>query len=429
LSAPAAPAAAAPPRLVVSVQALERAMLWLCGFAGFVVFIEPSPYEAVLALAMLLFAVTGLRIGAAHVPLIVLIFFYQLGACFSYQQVVDKPETLTWLLTGIYLALTGIFYALVVTDDTEGRLRALMGGYVAGAVICAAIALPAYFHLLPDSEQFLLYDRVRSTFKDPNVYGPFLILPTVLLAQHVVTRGLRGSALGLLSIGILVIGIFLSFSRAAWGSLVFAMLAMVVLTFFQSRSRRERRRILWLTIIGTAVLVVLLVVLLSIPAIQQLFVQRADLAESYDLGHFGRFHRYVLGFILALDKPNGIGMLQFAPLFSEDTHNTFLNAFMSYGWLGGVTFPALVLSSIAVGALALRWPTPWRPTFVCIYVTYLAAMGESAIIDTDHWRHVHLMQGLVWGLAIASARWARRQAPDQAVRERASRQPAPMTRA
>jgi hypothetical protein len=429
LSAPAAPTAAPPLRLAVDVRTLERAMLWLCGFSGFVVFIEPSPYEGVLAVAMMLFAITGLRIGAAHAPLILLIFFYQLGACISYQQVVDKPDTLTWVLTGIYLAVTGIFYALVITEDTEGRLHALMRGYVVGAVICAAIAVPAYFHLLPDSEQYLLYERVRSTFKDPNVYGPFLILPTVVLFQQVLTRGLRGSLTALLAIAILAIGIFLSFSRAAWGSLVFATLAMVVLTFFQSRSRRERRRIVRLTVIGAAVLVLVLLILLSIPAIYDLFVQRADVAESYDLGHFGRFHRYVLGFLLALDKPIGIGMLQFAPLFTEDTHNTFLNAFMSYGWLGGVMFPALVLSTIAVGALALRWPSPWRPTLVCIYVTYLAAMGESAIIDTDHWRHVHLLQGLVWGLGIASARWARSPASAQVGRRRDSNQPAPTTTA
>src|SRR5690348_14332533 len=140
----AAESYAAPARYTLNIARLQRGMLWLCGFSGFVVFIEPSPYEGVLAIAMALFAVTGLRLTATHVPLIALIFFYQLGACISLVQVIDRPDTLVWTLTGIYLALTGIFYSLAVVEDTDGRLHALLQGYIIGAVICALIGIPAY---------------------------------------------------------------------------------------------------------------------------------------------------------------------------------------------------------------------------------------------------------------------------------------------
>ncbi|HVV95374.1 MAG TPA: O-antigen ligase family protein [Hyphomicrobiales bacterium] len=393
------------PRYTVSIARLQRGMMWLCGFSGFVVFIEPSPYEAVLALAMALFVATGLRLTATHVPLIVLIFFYQLGACITLVQVIDKPDTLTWTLTGIYLALTGIFYALVIAEDTDGRLRALLQGYVVGAVICALIGIPAYFHKLPDYEQFLLYERVRSTFKDPNVFGPFLILPAALLLQRFLTRGLRASLVVLPALGILVIGVFLSFSRAAWGQLVLSAALMTVITFAQSDSPRERRRIVRLAIVGAVLLALFVVALLAIPAVMDLFVQRAALEQPYDAGRLGRFGRHILGFMLALDKPFGIGMLQFSTIFPEDTHNTFLNAFMSYGWLGGVMWPAIVASTLVIGGMALSVRTPWQRAFVCIYASYVVSVGEAWIIDEDHWRHLHLLQGLVWGLAIASRRW------------------------
>jgi hypothetical protein len=415
--------AEAPARYAVSVAGLERGMLWLCGFSGFIVFIEPSPYEAVLGLAMVLFTVLGLRLTAAHVPLIALIFFYQLGACMSYVQVVDRPDTLTWTLTGIYLAITGIFYALVVTEDTDGRLRALLNGYIVGAVICALIGIPAYFHKLPDYDQFLLYERVRSTFKDPNVFGPFLILPAALLLQRFLTRGFRGSLMTLPALGILAIGVFLSFSRAAWGQLVLSAALMTVITFAQSQSRSERRRIVRLAIVGAVLLALFLVVLLAIPAVNELFAQRASLEQPYDMGRLGRFGRHILGFMLALDKPFGIGMLQFGTLFPEDTHNTFLNAFMSYGWLGGIMWPALVASTLVIGAVGLRIRTPWQRAFVCIYASYVVSMGEAWIIDEDHWRHVHLLQGLIWGLAIAARRWQARQ-PAASRPLPSSRQPA-----
>ena len=86
----------------------------------------------------------------------------------------------------------------------------------------------------------------------------------------------------------------------------------------------------------------LVAVLLSFDSIAEMFKQRASFEQSYDSGRFGRFGRYVLGADMALDRPFGIGPLQFHSYFPEDTHNSYLNAFMSGGWLSGVCYPALV---------------------------------------------------------------------------------------
>ena len=53
------------------------------GFAGAFVFIEPSPYEIVGLLAIFLFAVTGLTLRAALVPLILLLVLLQHRLCQS----------------------------------------------------------------------------------------------------------------------------------------------------------------------------------------------------------------------------------------------------------------------------------------------------------------------------------------------------------
>ena len=55
----AAAAMVASPRL--SIETLRGLLLWLMGFAGAFVFIEPSPYEIVGALAIAIFALTGLK--------------------------------------------------------------------------------------------------------------------------------------------------------------------------------------------------------------------------------------------------------------------------------------------------------------------------------------------------------------------------------
>ena len=43
------------------VLALQRAMVWLVGASGAIVFIEPSPYELATLAAALIFFATGLR--------------------------------------------------------------------------------------------------------------------------------------------------------------------------------------------------------------------------------------------------------------------------------------------------------------------------------------------------------------------------------
>jgi len=82
-------------------------------------------------------------------------------------------------------------------------------------------------------------------------------------------------------------------------------------------------------VVTVIVAVMLIAVLLSFDSIGELFKQRASFDQSYDEGRFGRFGRHILGAEMALDLPFGIGPLQFHNYFPEDTHNSYLNAFMS----------------------------------------------------------------------------------------------------
>ena len=43
--------------------------------------------------------------------------------------------------------------------------------------------------------------------------------------------------------------------------------------------------------------------------------------------------------------------------------------------------------------------------------TFTMVMAESAIIDSDHWRHVFLLIGLIWGLSTAVSNDRRRTVP------------------
>jgi hypothetical protein len=350
-----------------------------------------------------LFALTGLSLRPGLMPLLLLLIGLNVGYAVAMVQVIDQSKPVIWAMVSAFLATTAIFYAAMLGTNTEARLRWLLRGYIAAALTASLIGIAAYFRLFGGmSDIFLLYDRARATFNDPNVLGAFLVLPALLLFQRILLGRLSaviGNS-GLLLV--LLAGLFLSFSRAAWGQFAFCALVIMALSFISTRSASERLRIVAIAIAGIVTIALFVAVLLSIGQIAELFQERASLEQSYDLGHYGRFGRYLLGAQLGLERPLGIGPLQFSHFFREDAHNTFLNSFMSGGWLSGFAYLTLTLVTIFVGLRFVLVVTPWRPTYQAVYAAFLGAAGESAIIDIDHWRHYFLILGVLWGLIVMS---------------------------
>lgn len=406
-SAPAISVRATAPGLRISTARLQNLSLWLTGVASGIVLFEPSPYEVMTLLTMVVFIMTGLTFRAALVPLALLLILINIGYAISAIDFLDQSMIVNWVLTSCYMAVTAIFFAMVMLANTEERVRFLMRGYIWAAAIASAAALIGYFRLFPSAnEMFLLYDRARGTFKDPNVLGPFLVLPSLLVLQRVLTGRFWQSIRAGLLFAMFSAAIFLAFSRGAWGLLVFSAAMTLAIMFITSRSANQRGRIVLMTVAIIAAAALAIVALLSLDIVADLFKERASLNQSYDVGETGRFGRHLQGALLALDLPLGIGPRQFETIFPEATHNSFLNAFMSGGWLAGVCYLALIIVTMVIGIRPLFIATPWRTTYIAIYATYVGTAIESLIIDTDHWRHFFLLFGLVWGLTSASHAWA-----------------------
>jgi len=377
---------------------------------GAIVFIEPSPYEVMSFLTITVFLFSGLTLSPGLMPLGVLLVLINTGYCISGWTVLDDVRVLPWLLTSWYLALTAVFFAAMLGVNTQERLDALMRGCVIGGVIASLAAIIGYFRVFPSlNDLLLLYDRARGTFKDPNVLGAFLIFPTLLVLQPLFAGTLRQAMKSAVLLGLLAPAILLSFSRAAWGQIVYTAAIMLALTFITTRSPSHRLRIVLLSMTGVVLMGLFIAALLSIDIVADLFKQRASLEQSYDLGAQGRFGRYWLGALLALDKPIGIGPLQFAKFFPEDTHDSFLNAFMSGGWLAGACYPVLMALTLFFGLRAVFVRTPWQPTTIAVFAGFFGVVSESIIIDIDHWRHTFLLLGVMWGLIAVTRRYEARQ--------------------
>jgi hypothetical protein len=388
------------------VAALQRVLLWLVGFSGAVVFFEPSPYELTTLLAMIVLIATGLNLRLAFLPLVAMLFLVNIGYTICAANLMNQNRIVTWILTSWYMAITAIFFAMATAQDTAARLNFLRRGLIFGAVIASIAGIAGYFRLFPGAHGlFTLYDRAMGPFKDPNVFSAFLILPALFVLQSVVSDRFGKALRSTLVLGVITLALLLAFSRAAWGQFILTSAFMLFMMVLTSKTNIQRSRIITIAVAALLMGAVLLLILLSFDSIDALFKQRASFDQSYDEGRFGRFGRHILGARMALDLPFGIGPLQFTKFFPEDTHNSYLNAFMSGGWISGICYPALICTTVVLGFRYAFVSTPWQRIYLAVFAAFLGTVGESFIIDTDHWRHFWMMTGLMWGLFAANQQY------------------------
>ena len=201
------------------VQRLVDILVAVWIFSGGFVMTEPSPYElgflAVLGLA--LFAGFGFyRSTLGLLVLFALFVPFALLAAFQVK-VTELGDALIFQAVTIFLFFTAYFVANYVGEAPQRRMRLIVAAYVATAVLAAALGTLGYLGVIPGSEMLTRFDRAKAFFKDPNVYGPFLILPAMYLLQRVLLAPGRRAVVAAALFMVILIGVLASFSRAAWG--------------------------------------------------------------------------------------------------------------------------------------------------------------------------------------------------------------------
>lgn len=388
--------------LGVTLEQFRGFCIWLMLASSFFVLKEPAPCDLLFIFNVVLFIATGLRIPVLTVPLVLLLLLlYNLGGFTSLLSVPDDDKNSMYVLTTTYMSASAIFFAAYVAENPLARMATFRNAYVLGAVIASVIGLMSYFNIaglgVLATEQ-----RAQGTFKDPNVLSTFLIFPGVALVQSFMLKQ-RGYALTRLAALLIIMAcLFLAFSRGAWISFLAATLLMIVFTFALTPLPALRARIVLLSLVGVGVATVLVIGLLSFEPVRDLFFDRLTLVKDYDAGEHGRFGNQLNSIKYLLVQPLGFGPLMFAKHFHADPHNSYINAFSSYGWLGGIVYIVLVVSSVAIGFRAVLTRTPWQNWSIVVFFPMLTTFLQGVQIDTDHWRHFYWLIGTMWGLASAS---------------------------
>lgn len=386
------------------VHRLTLAFVWLAIASGAIVFSEPAPFDVLsLGLVVLLPAV-GL---VAFRPLLAGFFFLMMlpaaGALVGVMIAREVPVALTHTAVSIYLYVVTLAYALFVAKRPAVHAELLLKASLAGAIFASLCGIAGYFDLFPGAADLMTrYSRATGLFKDPNVFGPFLIVGFVYAFHLILTRPLRRTLLPGLALALLALAILLSFSRGAWTAAGIALVVYGALYVLTVGSQRARMKFLAMLLVGAAALGCVLAAALQVEAIAELLDQRAALTQGYDEGPDGRFGGQQKAMRLAIENPLGIGAQQF-PLFyhHEEAHNVYISMYMNAGWIGGTAFIILMFGTVVLGLRQAFRRVPAQPVFIVAYGAFVGHVLEGFLIDLDHWRHVYVLLAILWGVMAA----------------------------
>jgi O-antigen ligase len=394
-----APAAALSERLLLLV-------LYITVLASSVAIIEPSPHDGLMGVLAIACFAAGVRFDRHIALLFLLLLVFNVAGLLSLLNVPGQEMTVQYSITSIYLGVAAVLFATLFAHNTMARIVTVRAAYVLTATVIALAGIAGYFSLFPHAHDlFATNDRALGAFKDPNVYGPFLIWPALVVLERMLARRLRLT--DALIVGALLFAVLLSFSRGAWFHFAASCAVMMMIAFVTADSDRKRMRIIALGAIAIAAAAGFIVIALSFDSVADMFRQRAQLIQSYDVGSGGRFRLQELALSELLNYPNGMGPFGFSNVHGTQQHNVYLQAFLVYGWAGAMAYITLLAATFWTALRTVFVRTPWQPYLNCAFAAFVGEVIEGFVIDTDHWRHFFLLLGMIWGLAAATLKYER----------------------
>ena len=386
------------------LQRVALGLVWICVASGAVVFTEPAPVD-VLTLGL----IVGLPVvGLVVVPSALWLVFgvwavCGAGALIGSAFAPDLGRSVTHSSISLYLYVAFFVLAGFVAKRPYQHTKLILDAWLFAAFLGAAAGVIGYFNLVPGAfELFTRYGRATGTFKDPNVFGPFLV-PALLFALHkVLNEPLKRTIVPGVMLLFLSFALLLSFSRGAWFNAAVALGLYLYGSLVFAPTNRQRVKLLVLGALAIASAGVVLAAAAQTEAVGELLSDRAALTQSYDVGPQGRFGGQEKAKGLILEHPLGLGAQTFAPYYHhEEPHNVYLTMFLNAGWIGGLLFAANVWLTVLFGLRHAMLRTATQPLFLIAFGAFLGNAFEGFIIDLDHWRHFYLEMAIVWGLMLA----------------------------
>jgi O-antigen ligase len=348
---------------------------------------RPSPVDVMFMIASILTLCSG-QIFTRNIFILSVLLLIWLGSLLaSSVPFIDDPEVSYQMVKISYAVSIGFCSSLVAAHWQEAELTRFLRIIVLATCAAASLGIAGFVLGL---EELTWDGRAKAFLDDPNMYAAFLI-PGMLGCMYLLTRRER-PILYSAALALLMFGMMLSFSRAAivsflvWGSVYYVVI--------------NRRNLPRATLYAAAVLSVLAIAVMCgsifIDGLAEKIADRTTVAKEYDLGHGGRYSRYLLSIPFILDNPLGMGLLQIDRYFNEPIHNIWVSSFLNYGWLAGIAFTLLIMFTVAISIANYRLTR--NQIVLCTFFCWIAVLSCAFLHEAERWRHLWLFTGLVWGL-------------------------------
>jgi O-antigen ligase len=303
--------------------------------------------------------------------------------------VTEWSRAARFFIITLYLGVFGLWLAGYL--DRPNRARLVVRAYLVSALLSAAFTVAAELVSFPLHELFI-GDNVRGKglFKDPNVYGPFLIPIALIMAEEIFNpRLLRlRRSLKVASFLMLALGVLFSYSRAAWLNLTVGLLVLVVVVVVR---RPDRKAVSLVLVLITAALTLAAAVVVS--GSLGFLKERAKL-QGYDTERFAAQDR---GLSFGLHHIFGVGPGQFEVLSPVATHSLYIRSFAEQGVLGLAVIILIVLSTLVFALVnVVRGRDTYGISAAALLAAWCGLVCNSFFVDTMHWRHLWLVLGLIW---------------------------------
>lgn len=361
--------------------------------------VDPAPADGVFVVVMAVaFATRRFHLSAVPRPVLAMLAVFAALNVMASIQVVDEERAIVFFGTTAYLAL----FAIWLAGYTNSRRRALLlvRAYLASAVISSVVGVLALLGALPGAELLTESDRSRAFFQDPNVFGPFLIPPALILIEEIIRPRLLPARLVTKAslLAVLLVGILFSYSRGAWVNLGIALVVLGLILSLRGGARTAA------TLFAVTALTAAVIATVVVATGSGDFLAERARPQTYDTD---RFSGQRAGLRPAAEYPFGAGPGQFESVAHISAHSTYARALGEQGYPGLLTLLALLGFTLFA---ALRNAVAGRGTHGIGSAALLAAwcglLANSAVIDTLHWRHLWVVAALIWAATVARGRRA-----------------------
>lgn len=365
-----------------------------------IVYIEPSLYDVLLLPTAFLYVFFNRKRTQYNIAIpLMMLWLFLIGNMISLFYSSQFIWSIRYFLITFYLVIGWVFFVIFVRNYGFLGITEILNGYLIAATITSIIGILSYYRLIP-FYRGVREGRMISTFKDANVFAPFLIVAALYALYKISVSKMRYKIILICIFLLTLFCVFLSFSRAAYANLICSLGFYILLLIFLSMKAKENHfRYIFILLFIVISIISIYFIMSKSTEISHLFFSRIRKPLYSEI----RFQRQIYVLHSFFEHPFGVGSGA-SRFLNPAPHNVFITILYENGILSFLGFTIFVILTLIK---SIRYAVIYKNINNGIMLMVSAALIgitiNSLFIDSVHWRHFWLLYAIPWGIKIETA--------------------------